>query len=37
MVTWGWIPFSFIIGTVFGMVLLAFMEVSRENNNKKGE
>ena len=35
MVHWGWIPITLVIGVVLGMFFLAFMEVSREEDEKE--
>ena len=35
MVPWGWVVFAVIISFLGGMFLFAFLEVSREAENKK--
>jgi len=37
MVSWGWVVFALFAGVVAGMFLFAFLEVSREDQKKKGE
>ena len=34
MVSWGWIVIAFFAGAVFGVFLIAFMEVSREEDQR---
>lgn len=35
MVPWAWIPISLMIGVILGFFLLAFMEVTREETEKR--
>lgn len=35
MVHWAWIPIALGIGAIIGFFLLAFMEVSRQEDQKK--
>lgn len=35
MVHWAWIPITLFVGVVIGFFLLAFMEVSRRDDNNK--
>lgn len=36
MVSWGWVVFALFAGVVAGMFLFAFLEVSREEKDKRG-
>lgn len=36
MVHWGWVVFALFAGVVIGMFVFAFLEVSREEEKKKG-
>lgn len=37
MVSWGWIVIALFAGVIFGMFLIAFLEVSREEDQKDGK
>ncbi len=37
MVHWGWIVIALIVGVVFGMFMIALLEVSREEDQKDGK
>lgn len=36
MVSWGWVVIALFAGVVFGVFLIAFMEVFREDEQKNG-
>lgn len=35
MVHWAWIPFSLFIGAMIGIFWFSWLEISREDKNKK--
>lgn len=35
MIHWAWLIFAFMGGAIFGLFLMAFAAVSREDENKK--
>ena len=35
MVHWGWIPAALSIGAIIGMFIFSWLEISREDKNKK--
>lgn len=37
MVHWGWIVIALFVGVFFGAFLIAFLEVSREEDQKNGK